>query len=249
MMPRKFAPLFVLLLAVILALVVSGIYFFRNKTAIEEEAPQTEILTPSSPFVISQEEITEQNFSGNIVRISGDTQIAKAAQAYIDDVLEQFRIQADLDVPDMRREFGPDSPSANYSIDINATRVYGTKTESAVISVYTYTGGAHGSSAYKVFTASVASGELLTLKDIIKPNQREGFVAYVKDKLMKWQPGGEGPVVFKEEVEDLVFESFSNWSLNEDQMILYFSQYEIGPGVLGAVAFPFSLEELSDFLI
>jgi hypothetical protein len=49
-------------------------------------------------------------------------------------------------------------------------------------------------------------------------------------------------------VDNLKFESFSNWSMDEENLTLYFSQYEIGPGVLGPVAFPIPLTKIKDFL-
>ena len=66
----------------------------------------------------------------------------------------------------------------------------------------------------------------------------------VKNELLAWSPNDSGPVVFEEEVADLQFESLTNWSLDNTNLILYFSQYEIGPGALGAFRFPIPLEKI-----
>ena len=213
------------------------------------EVPTLDGSAAVEPFTISEKEITEDNFSGTVAQVEGDTPVAKAASDYIERVVSEFKISADQEVPQMRKQFGPDSPPATYSIDVNASRVESEDTESAVISVYTYTGGAHGSTAYKVFTGSRTSGALLSLEDVIKGEKKAEFTAYVKNKLLDWNPDGSGQVVFPEEVGKLTFPSFSSWSLSSENLTLYFSQYEIGPGVLGAVAFPLPLAEVKDFLI
>lgn len=230
------------------AVIAGGAYYFNNK---EKEPVAPTLAGPkdtTSPFIITKEDIKEENFTGSVARISGDSQLAKRSEEYINQIFSEFKTQANMDVPDMRKQFGADSPGASYSIDISASRSESEGTESAVISVYTYTGGAHGSSSYKVFTALKASDKVLSLGDIVQTDKKEAFASYVKNKLEKWSPNGDAPVVFEEEVEGLTFESFSNWSLDEENLILYFSQYEIGPGVLGAVAFPLPLKDLKDLL-
>jgi hypothetical protein len=67
----------------------------------------------------------------------------------------------------------------------------------------------------------------------------------VKSKLSTWVPdGSDGPVVFQDVVKSLSFASFTNWSLDKDKLIIYFSKYEIGPGALGSVTFPISLSSI-----
>lgn len=233
---------------IILGLILGGAYFIQDKEVVED-APVAEIPVHPLPFTISEQEITEENFSGNVAVVSGDSLVAVAAQAYINDMLDAFKIQADQEVPEMRSKFGENSPPATYTTDITASRVEGGETESAVVSVYTYTGGAHGSSTYKVFTARKADGKILSLADIIQNDKQGAFTSFVKNKLLKWRAGEDVPVLFAEDVNDLEFESFSEWALDDKNLILYFSQYEIGPGALGSVAFPLPLVELQDFLI
>jgi hypothetical protein len=54
--------------------------------------------------------------------------------------------------------------------------------------------------------------------------------------------------VFPEDVAALTFDSFTNWSMDDKNLIIYFDQYEIGPSVLGEVAFPLPLEKIKSFL-
>ncbi len=54
--------------------------------------------------------------------------------------------------------------------------------------------------------------------------------------------------VFPEDVNALSFDDFTNWSLDNDNLTIYFDQYAIGPGVLGATAFPLPRTQIQNFL-
>ncbi|MFZ2149616.1 MAG: DUF3298 domain-containing protein [Minisyncoccia bacterium] len=232
---------------IVLIIIFLGGYYLKNKDTVVLDVTLEE-KAGSSPISITDKEINEENFSGSVASVSGSSILAEKAEEYIQTTISEFRIQADRDVPDMRAEFGADNPSANYSIEIRASRVVGEKSESIIISIYTYTGGAHGNSAYKVITASAEDGRILSLSDIITAGKEGAFTEYIKKELKDWRPEGGPSGVFPEEVDNLKFESFTNWSLEENFLVMFFSQYEIGPGVLGPVAFPVSLEKIKDFL-
>jgi hypothetical protein len=79
--------------------------------------------------------------------------------------------------------------------------------------------------------------------------ERNDFTEFVRRELNAWKPAGaDGPVVFPEDVKNLQFDSFVNWSIDGENLIIYFDKYEIGPGVLGAVAFLIPLNKIKDFL-
>ena len=198
---------------------------------------------------MSTKDVKGENFSGKVAVVTGDSILAKSAEGYIEKTVAEFKKQADIDVPDMRSKFGADSPTANYTIDIQASQMSSKKTKSIVLSEYMYTGGANGNGLYKVFTASEESGSLLSLGDIIKKDKQVEFVNLLKKELKSWVPeGAEGPIVFTEEVDGLTFKDFSNWSMDDKNLTIYFDKYAIGPGVLGPVAFPIKLSKLKDFL-
>ena len=201
-----------------------------------------------SPILITSKDIKEINFSGSMPIISGSRTVAVKARGYVEKEISDFKESADKEVPDLIKEFG-DNPPSKYAIDIEAKYVKGEKVESIVISVYIYTGGAHGSTTYKVFSASTVSGKILSISDIIKKDKQETFVSFVDKELNDWRPDGESQsVVFDDSIKDLTFDSFSNWSLDNKNLTIYFDQYQIGPGVLGTVAFPISLDKIRDFL-
>ncbi len=236
---------------VLVLAILAGLYYLYTQGKPEIVAEQKEKAAETSgPISITSEEISEENFTGSKPMIAGAGKLADAARAYVENTVSEFETQANTDVPPMRADFGADSPAASYSIEMEASRLEGAKTESVVISVYVYTGGAHGSSFYKTFTASRETGEILSLADIVKQNSREAFTALVKEKLISWRPelSGGTPVVFEEDVASLTFDSLENWALDAENLILYFGQYEVGPGALGAFPFPIPRRELADFL-
>jgi hypothetical protein len=240
--------------AIILFVVVFyvGFNLGQQKKEISTNAdtnPVKKVESTSVPVSISTKSIKETNFIGTMPEITGSSVVAVKARAYIDQTIADFRKQANIDVPDMRAKFGADSPTAQYEIDIDAKYSKGDKTESIVMSVYEYTGGANGNSSYKVLTASLASSKILTLSSVIKKDEQIAFTALVKKELNSWSPdGSDTSPVFPDDVKNLTFSSFVNWSLDGENLIIYFNKYDIGPGVLGAVAFPVSLEKIKSMM-
>ncbi len=232
-----------------LVIIVLGVIFIKKPQSSVDTDPKGQTPNTLTPITITKNNIKEVNFTGSKAVILGSGAMADAARMYINETIELFKQSADAEVPPMRSEFGADSPSANYEIELNAKYVRGQKTESIIIDQYVYTGGANGSSSFKVFTASRATGKLLSLGNVIIPSKQEAFTALVKKELNEWRPEGSTEIaVFPEDVNTLTFSSFRNWSYNDRNLILYFDKYEIGPGVLGAVAFPLPLSKIQGFL-
>ena len=240
--------LFILL---VLAAILLGAYYLykqKNWAGMQNKPGMTEKI--KTLISITSQEIREENYTGSKPVISGESMLANAAREYVENIIAEFEAQANIAVPQMRADFGADSPAASYSVDIGAGEAESEKTQSIIISIYVYTGGAHGSSSYKVLTASKKTGKLLSLSDVIKPEKEIEFLTLIKEKLNGWRPeGSDTPVLFTEDVANLSFESFANWSLDDQNLTLYFSQYEVGPGVLGAFAFPIPLAEITGLLL
>ncbi|MEK7564491.1 MAG: DUF3298 domain-containing protein [Patescibacteria group bacterium] len=238
-------------LIVMLVVLALGLYLKNQSkpTPPAIETPKEDIKKDETKISIKKEEIKEENFSATVSKISGDSTLAVAARSYVEKSIADFKKDADNDVPDMRLQFGSDSPTTNYTIEIEATYVKDTKTESIVISEYVYTGGANGNSIYKVFTSSLSNGNMLALGDVIKNDKQASFTAFVKKELQTWKPEESGTlVVFEQSVKDLKFESFRNWSIQNGKLIIYFDKYEIGPGALGPVAFKIDMSKIKDYL-
>jgi len=239
----------------LLILIIIGIALILTKNIwvpklvnkiISKEFTQAENTTPTLvPISITDKKISEENFSGETSVISGTKLLAVKMQEYISATISDFRNQANKEVPDIRKNFGENNPSSAYEIDINSKYIKSPKTESIVTSVYSFTGGAHGSTIYKVMTSNLSDGNILSLSKIIKNEKQNEFTVLVKKKLSEWIPeGSDAPVAFAENISDLKFDSFSNWALDGENLTIYFDQYAIGPGALGATEFPLSLKDI-----
>ncbi len=201
------------------------------------------------PVSIVPEDIQEPNFTGTRPMITGDSAVAVAARMFVDETVATFKASADEQVPEMRAQFGDDAPPAHYSIDLKATYLAGDATESIVMAEYLYTGGANGMSLYKVFTAKKGSDTVLGIKDAVRPEQQDAFVALVKQQLLDWRPGDATEMVVSPEyVDELTIDSLSDWSINDGVMTIYFDKYEVGVGALGSVALPIELAKVAGFL-
>ncbi len=199
--------------------------------------------TPAAPISIEQQDIAEENFTGQVPVIKGTSTLATTAEKYVTDSIQEFRDRANKEVPDLQKEFG-DSPTSHYTIDIGATYVVGNHTESIAVDQYVYTGGANGSSFYNVFTASKESGEILSLKDILNAGKEDAFVALVKAKIL----ADTNLSIFEQDVQALTLDSLSDWAFDKENLIIYFDKYAIGPGAMGAIQFKIPLTELGEFL-
>lgn len=241
----------ILIAAVLLLCIFYVGYYFGNKNEVSDIGGINENTEEKQevPVLITFKEIKEENFEGTVPEIVGENTVASEARAFVAKVVEEFRTQANKDVPEMRKQFGQDNPSSNYSINIDAKYKKSSKTESIVLSIYTYTGGAHGTSSYKVFNTGNIGGEMLLLEDVLQTEKKEAFVQFIKKELYSWKSNDmDSSMFFDDAVEELNFEFFTNWSLDDENFIVYFNQYDIGPGVLGQIAFPIPLEKVKSFL-
>jgi hypothetical protein len=237
----------VLIIIVCIGIIITAIIFARQKSPEDTIVPNETIV--QIPTEITHKEIKEENYSGERPIIKGTRLLATTAQKYVDERIKEFSEQANKEVPDMREQFGDDALFATYSIEIRATQKESTVTESIVMTEYVYTGGANGMSSYKAFNASRADGHIIPITEIIRKDKQSAFVEYVKKELLSWQPdGAEGLVVFNEDVEQITLDSFEDWSQDDESFIIYFDKYSIGPGALGAVAFPLPLSVVENYL-
>ena len=237
----------------VLTVIILSVLLYKKSTPMEVPTPQKTTDVAKStvvPVSIVKKSIDEKYFTGSKPLIAGSSVLVKEANKYIEQKIADFKTSAGVDVPEMREKFGADSPTANYTIDIGANYIKGNTTESIVINEYLYTGGANGNGLYKTFSASLKTGKILSVEEIIKTDKQSAFLALIKKKLLVWRPeGSTQSVVFENEVKDLTMGSLSNWSLDGTNLIIYFDKYAIGPGVLGPVAFPLTISTIKDFLV
>ncbi|MEC4567751.1 DUF4163 domain-containing protein [Paenibacillus sp. CMAA1739] len=110
---------------------------------------------------------------------------------------------------------------------------------SVIMQDYSYTGGAHGMTARKGYTFSLADGKLLQLSDVLKanPNYKKFLNADLKKKVDGLQ-GGEGFDKFKELAAD------QNFYVTNGGVTIVFDLYEYAPYAYGIPEFTYSFAQL-----
>lgn len=224
----------------ILVLVIAAVYAVRYSNK-HEAGVQDQSVT------IAKKEIKEENFSGSTVAISGDSVLAVTARNFTEKEIADFRERANLEVPDIRKEFG-DVPPSHYTIDIAGTLVSGSKTQSIVLNEYIYTGGANGLGLYTVFTADKTTGKLLSLKDVLVGDKQAAFLDLLKKRLLDTDANENLVGVFRDDVNALTYDKIPDFAFDDTSLIIYFDKYAIGPGALGEIAFKIPLADLTEYL-
>ncbi len=241
-----------IIMGLALVIIVVGTYFKLRDPKTEEPALLVEEYTQDVkvPIEITEKKIEEDNFTGTKPLITGSGAIVTEANKYIEKTISDFKKSADDEVPAMRKDFGADSPMANYSIEMKAKTLKSDISESILLEMYIYTGGANGNSSYKTFTSFNANGKIVSIKELIKKNSQADFMAYLRNKLITWRPDKSTDiVVFEDEVKSLTIDNITNWAISDGNLVIYFDKYAIGPGVLGGVAFPLPLTSVQKFFI
>lgn len=235
----------------IIALLAGGAYLvFKPKDTIAPQVVTPVVKTPT-PISISEVKITKEYYTGTRPEILGDSALASAARTYVAGEIATFEADANEQVPDMRKQFGADSPTGQYTIDIKGTYEKGDGYDSIILDEYLYTGGANGMSLYKVFTANHETGVITSITDVVPTSQQSAFVAYVKKKLLTYNPEGvegAGSMVFKEDVAKLTIASLQDWSIDADAMTIYFDKYAVAPGATGPIALHLPRAEVNKYL-
>ena len=198
------------------------------------------------PFSIETKQEKNENYTAEYPVFKGSDAIVSLGNNWIKSVLKDFADEANADVPKLRADFGADSPVANYNITIKGTKESSKKTDTVVLSMYTYTGGANGTEIYNTMTTD-KSGKLLMINDVIKPEKQAEFIEMVKNAVSKYGEGELG-MIFPEAVAGISIETLQKWAFTEDGMKIYFDKYEVAPGAAGALSILLPKDQIADFV-
>ncbi len=140
--------------------------------------------------------------------------------------------------------------SGGYELDINTDVVpYSSDVTSLVFSIYNYSGGAHGTSAYQTYTFDLAAGQLVTLEDLFQPNS--GYLAVIDplvEQALKTQVGDMIDPTWLQQGTGENPENYRHFALGADALTFYFDQYQVAPGAAGTQSVSIPLSALSDVL-
>jgi hypothetical protein len=143
---------------------------------------------------------------------------------------------------------GVSSPSpAPYDLQIDTVVATTSHTVSYVVSLYEYTGGAHGGTAMQAFTYD-KDGKFVGEKEVFGENNWRPVVSelayqYLKEKLKE----NTTDDVLKEGTAP-IGNNLDVWYLRDNEIVFVFGQYQIGAYALGIQEAPLSREKLSAVL-
>lgn len=134
-----------------------------------------------------------------------------------------------------------------YDLQIDTTIATSTKTVSYIVTLYEFTGGAHGITAVKTFTYD-KDNHLIDEKGLFGENNWRPVVSditytYLKEKLKENTTDEALKEGTKPQGENL-----ATWYLEGDDVVFVFGQYQIGPYVLGIQEVPIPREKLKEVL-
>ncbi|KOA18941.1 peptidoglycan-N-acetylmuramic acid deacetylase PdaC [Clostridium homopropionicum DSM 5847] len=132
----------------------------------------------------------------------------------------------------------PNTPYAafsDYKVNLNKNNIL-----SLYIDYYQFTGGAHGSTVRKCYNYDLNTGERLRLNDLFKANTsyKEIINKEIENQINK-NKGIYFPEYFKGISDNQCF------SIDKDNLIIYFQQYDIAPYAAGIPEFKISLSKFN----
>ncbi|WP_171682425.1 stalk domain-containing protein [Paenibacillus planticolens] len=172
-----------------------------------------------------------QEITINYPQIEGWANSAASAKinAFIQSEIEKYKDAANKGLSKNGNEYP-------YSFDVNYQITYNQKHKlSLYFEVYSFTGGAHGSTTRDSHTFDLDTGNELSLQQLTSNNAN--YKTIINETIKKQ---------IKEQDYALIepFESIRDdqgFYLKDDTVVVYFGQYEYAPYVLGILEFPIPL--------
>jgi hypothetical protein len=114
---------------------------------------------------------------------------------------------------------------------------------SITLSVYSYTGGAHGMTVIQSLTFDMTTGKRYSLKELFKPNSNyiERLSALIQNQIKQRNLPVLEP--FKRIKPD------QDFYIADKSLVIYFQLYELVPYAYGFPYFPISVYEIQDIIV
>ncbi len=141
---------------------------------------------------------------------------------------------------------------SNYQ-EVAAGR-HDTKVVSLMVLSSVYSGGAHPNAVQTAWNLDLEEKKLLDLKDVIYTESAETLAELVKARIdEKFQALGENALFY--DYGDTVANSFAGehmtpyWYFNDQGLVIFYNQYELGPYAAGIIKTQIPYEELEGILL
>lgn len=142
-------------------------------------------------------------------------------------------------------EFPPDwvfSFETDFRVTLNNTDFL-----SLVLDYYEYTGGAHGNYYSIGYNIRLSDGEILTLKDILKPNSLQALSEFcVEEILNMFDANSLNDAGFFE--DDLDISDDQDFYITPDALVIQFDPYEVAPFAMGSIEVKLKLSQIKNIL-
>lgn len=231
----------ILLLILLIVLIAAGaIFLFYNKDLVST------VLSPQKPVAVTiQDKQITDNTKPFVIKITypeiaGLDDFNQRAKAIIDKEISDFKTNS-LANDEAVKQTDPTTYAAyprEYELDISYTKgVADSNMVSVIFNVYNFEGGAHGASYFIPLNYNPNSKQEIKLADLF-PNQPDylqkisafcikDLTKQVIDKMESvegsWIQDGAGPTEI----------NYQFFLINKDNLVFYFPQYQIAPGVAG----------------
>lgn len=135
-----------------------------------------------------------------------------------------------------------------YDLQIDTAVATSSKTVSYIVSMYQYTGGAHGITMVKAFTYD-KDNRFIGEKELFGDNNWRPVVSEFAYQYLKTKLKDATTDQALKEGTAPVGDNLSVWYMKGDDVVFVFGQYQIGPYVLGIQEVPIPKEKLQSVLI
>lgn len=173
----------------------------------------------------------------------------KVAQGKINSILSEWSLSSLSDYKTMIKEDEQDKvPSerikyytflSDYRVTYNNKDIF-----SIILTGYTFTGGAHGSSWSNSLTANLTTGEIYKLSDLFV---KDSDYKEVLDEKIRLQIDKSAEM--KDVLDFKGVNENTNFYITKELLVVYFEEYEIGPYYVGKPSFYIFIEDIKDILI
>jgi hypothetical protein len=153
---------------------------------------------------------------------------------------------------DFEAQYGQDEDlkqiqTAPYELQIDTKIATSTQTISFIVSMYQYTGGAHGNTTIQTFTYDKL-GKYITDKDVFaSPDWKSQVSPYIQQYLSEHI----GKYSTSEQIQggtNPTKDNLNVWYLTDDAVVFIFEQYTVGPYVLGIQEVSVPKQEITGLL-
>ena len=117
---------------------------------------------------------------------------------------------------------------------------------SIVSEIYTFTGGAHGTTSWAAKNIDVSQSKILLLGDLFKPE--EDYKAVINRTMLEMAENNKEDYGTLWEQPILSDKQQSDFYIEDGKLVIYYSPYELSYYARGFVEFPIPLENLQSYL-